>query len=72
MSLGPATCCGEAEVSNGRPGVGNNDAVALGYILAEAEQVFVGVGGMPYPFGRGESDGGISRSFPLEIVLGQP
>lgn len=44
VSLGPATCCGEAEVSNGRPGVGNNDAVALGYILAEAEQVFVGVG----------------------------
>lgn len=44
ISLGPAVCCGESEVSNGRPEVGMNEGVALGYTLAEAEKIYVGVG----------------------------
>ncbi len=44
VSLGPAVCCGFTEVCNGRPEVGKNEAVNLGYMLGESRQTFAGPG----------------------------
>ena len=72
VSLGPAVCCGETEVSNGRALAGKNNATALGYVLAEAERVLVGPGSCQAHLAAARSDVESLVPFVLKALLANP